>query len=156
MGSCFSLLYFRPMKLPMDIQSILSSKKLRKTAPRKLILDALIDSDHALSSPDMEELFQDMDRVTIYRTLKTFEEKGIVHKIMDDQGVMNYALCEDGCTTHTHHDDHIHFECTQCHKTYCLTDRIDVGQLALPDGFEARELAFKIKGLCDQCTRMEK
>jgi len=134
-----------------DAQALLKTKKLRKTIPRKMILDALFNSDHALSTPVMEELLSELDRVTIYRTLKTFEEHGIVHKIMDDQGVMNYALCSDGCTTHTHDDDHIHFECIQCHKTYCLDDRIDINQLALPKGFVAEKLAFKIKGLCDQC-----
>jgi Fur family ferric uptake transcriptional regulator len=120
--------------------------------PRKMILDTLIEADHALSTPVMEELLEELDRVTIYRTLKTFEENGIVHKIMDDQGVMNYAICEDGCTSHVHDDDHIHFECTQCHKTYCLTDRIDIHKLKLPMGFVAEQSAFKIKGLCDNCN----
>lgn len=121
--------------------------------PRKMILDALIEVDHALSTPLMEEVLGELDRVTIYRTLKTFEENGIVHRIMDDQGVMNYALCHDGCTTHTHEDDHIHFECTQCHKTYCLNDRIDIDRISLPEGFLAEKHAFKIKGLCDQCNQ---
>ncbi|TAH16433.1 MAG: transcriptional repressor, partial [Runella slithyformis] len=35
----------------------------------------------------MEELLPNLyDRVTIYRTLKTFVEKGIVHKVLDEDG----------------------------------------------------------------------
>jgi Fur family ferric uptake transcriptional regulator len=135
-----------------ESMGILNAKKLRKTIPRRRILDALIDADHALSTPAMEEKLRELDRVTIYRTLKTFEEKGIVHKVMDDNGVMNYALCHERCTVHTHDDNHVHFECTKCRKTYCLDERIEMNSISFPIGFVAEELAFKVKGLCNQCN----
>ena len=43
----------------------------------------------------LEKAFPKSDRITMYRTLKTFEEKGILHSIKGEGDEAKYALCND-------------------------------------------------------------
>jgi Fe2+ or Zn2+ uptake regulation protein len=45
-----------------------------------------------LSLSEIENQFENADRITIYRTLKTFEEKGIVHSIQENNTTKISAL----------------------------------------------------------------
>lgn len=55
----------------------LISKNTRPTSMRILVYDYLNIQTAALSLTEIEAYFHKADKVTIYRTLKTFEEKGI-------------------------------------------------------------------------------
>jgi Fe2+ or Zn2+ uptake regulation protein len=70
---------------------------------------------------EIENHFENADRITIYRTLKTFEEKGIVHSIQENT-TTKYKLCEDDCDEKTHKDWHLHFYCKICKQTTCKED----------------------------------
>src|SRR3954462_8922838 len=95
---------------------LLKTFRLRATPSRQEILHLFLNKDYALSHGDIEkEIHNDLDRVTVYRTLKTFLDRGLIHKVLDDEGSLKYALCNDACTnTHGHHHDHVHFKCTEC------------------------------------------
>ncbi|HEY5823807.1 MAG TPA: Fur family transcriptional regulator [Cyclobacteriaceae bacterium] len=130
---------------------ILKDFRLRSTTSRSAILDLFIHNDHALSYSDIEkEVAAAFDRVTVYRTLKTFLDKGVVHKVLDDGGSLKYALCNDHCSSAEHHHDHVHFKCTKCGQTNCL-DEVEVPALKLPKGFQANEINLLIQGLCNKC-----
>jgi Fur family ferric uptake transcriptional regulator len=77
---------------------------------RELVLDILTEQKVAISSSDLEQKFQKSDRVTLYRTLKTFEEKKLIHSIDDGTGAVKYALCKESCQCHPE-DLHVHFFC---------------------------------------------
>ena len=66
------------------------------------------------------------DRVTLYRTIKQFEEKGLIHEVIDTKGQAKYALCVTECTTHEHHDDHLHFHCSQCDRTIGVDGEVNL------------------------------
>src|SRR5262249_16711864 len=101
---------------------LLRQHDLRITGCRKDILELFMHSQAALSQPEVEKEFGDEhDRVTIYRTLASFMEKGLLHKVPDDAGAARYALCS-GCREHEHHDSHIHFKCQACGSTHCLDE----------------------------------
>ena len=51
-----------------------------------------------------------------------FEENGIVHQIEDGTGITKYALCEPGCNCEIEQDLHLHFRCSNCNETVCLTE----------------------------------
>ncbi|MGB8706106.1 MAG: transcriptional repressor, partial [Gillisia sp.] len=91
------------------------------------------------------------DRTTLYRSIKTFEEKGVVHKIDDGTGITKYALCEEGCNCEIENDLHLHFHCTSCHETICLTD-YKIPQISLPKNFKAEDVNLVVKGICDKCN----
>lgn len=130
---------------------LLKSHKLRTTSSRSAILKFFFKQDHALSYSDIEkEVALNFDRVTVYRTLKSFVDKGVIHKVLDDSGSLKYALCNTDCSTIEHHHDHVHFKCLKCNQTSCLND-VEVPPLNLPKGYKVRELNVLIQGICNTC-----
>jgi Fur family ferric uptake transcriptional regulator len=134
-----------------DPGRLLKNFKLRATPSRETILQLFLGQPYALSHGDIEqEMPSDFDRVTVYRTLKTFLDKGIIHKVLDDEGTMKYALCNEACSDTSHHHDHVHFKCTRCGHTQCLDQ--DVPAMRLPRGFKAVEVNILIQGVCEKCS----
>ena len=133
------------------LEHILKHHDLRTTQVRLDILAYFKKNETALSHSDLETHFEKkLDRVTIYRTLNSFLENGILHKVPDDSGVAKYALCKHEGTEHTHDDDHVHFKCKQCDKIECLHD-IEIPKLALPKKYKLVSANLLIEGICATC-----
>src|SRR5690606_41369278 len=65
-----------------DFKELLRENGLKVTSPRLRVLKEITHKEAAISQPDLEKIVgTDIDRVTLYRILSSFEEKGIVHKI---------------------------------------------------------------------------
>jgi Fur family ferric uptake transcriptional regulator len=135
----------------VNVESTLESKGIRPTAMRLLVLDYLLKQTAAVSLNDLETYFHRSDRITLYRTLKTFEEKGLVHKIEDGSGSVKYARCVDDCLTHEHHDLHVHFNCKVCGETFCLP-KSRIPEIPLPEKFRVEEVNLVMKGVCGNCA----
>ena len=130
---------------------LLKKYKLRCTSCRADILSMFFEKKVALSHSDIEENISDQsDRVTIYRTLKTFLDKGILHKVLDDTGTIKYALCKD-CTKEEHNHEHMHFKCIICHRTFCF-DEIEIPKVDLPKGYKMIESNLLVQGICKECN----
>lgn len=129
----------------------LFQKKNNPTAMRLLVLDFLVQQRTAIRLSDIEKGMETADRITIYRTLKTFVEKGLVHIIDDGTGFPKYALCPDDCEPNKHHDLHVHFYCLLCKETFCLPNSV-IPAIALPEKFSTIEINLVVKGICDQCA----
>jgi len=130
---------------------ILRQYKLRETTSRSVILRMFLAKPFALSYSDIEtEISAEFDRVTVYRTLKTFVDKGVVHKVLDDGGSLKYALCNDLCNSAGHHHEHVHFKCTICGQTSCL-EGVNIPEVNLPVGYKANEFNLLIQGKCKKC-----
>lgn len=130
---------------------LLKDFRLRSTPSRQEILHLFLKKEYALSHGDIEkEISNALDRVTVYRTLKTFLDKGLIHKVLDDEGSLKYALCNDACTTAGHHHNHVHFKCTHCGQTNCLN--VEIPAVKLPKGYKAKELNLLIQGVCESCS----
>ncbi len=132
------------------VLSILKTNKLRVTPVRKDLLSMFIESDKALSNQDIEERLQDVDRITLYRTLKAFQEKGIIHRAFDGTDTARYAACSEGCSVHAHNDEHLHFHCSTCDNTFCV-DEILIPKLEMPKGFTAHKTNIVVDGICENC-----
>jgi Fur family ferric uptake transcriptional regulator len=130
---------------------ILKRNGLSVTASRTKILDLFLAAEGALAHADIEKNTDAAyDRVTVYRTLQTFVEKGIVHQIPTTDNSILYALCKQDCEEGHHHDNHVHFVCNQCEKTFCLDDVI-VPEVKLPKGFAPVESSMIVSGVCIDC-----
>jgi Fur family ferric uptake transcriptional regulator len=130
---------------------ILKDYQLRTTTSRSAILNLFIKNSFALSYSDIEhEIASSYDRVTVYRTLKTFLDKGVIHKVLDDEGGLKYALCSAPCSSHEHHHEHVHFKCEKCGQTNCL-ENVVIPEVILPKGYQPRETNLLIQGICDKC-----
>jgi Fur family ferric uptake transcriptional regulator len=134
---------------------VLKERRLRRTSSRSAILGLFLRSARALSYGDLEKnLSATYDRVTVYRTLKTFLDKGVIHKVLDDAGTLKYALCNEDCTLAVHHHDHVHFKCIKCGQTSCL-EGVAIPLIQLPEGFVPGEMSLLIQGECNRCHRLQ-
>ncbi|MBS2214043.1 transcriptional repressor [Carboxylicivirga mesophila] len=86
----------------------LINEKVKSTAMRLLVSEILYKDRNAVSLSDLVLNFERTEKSRLFRTLKTFEEKKIIHHIDDGTGSVKYALCADDCD-HIHEDEHIHF-----------------------------------------------
>ncbi len=133
------------------IEQLLESKDIRVTAMRLLIYKFLSEKQVALTLRGIENAFEKADRTTLYRTIKTFEEKGIVHQIDDGTGITKYALCVQDCNCDIKSDLHLHFHCSNCNETVCLTEH-KIPQIKVPEGFISENINLVVKGICDKCS----
>ena len=133
-------------------KEILKKNGLKFTENRRLILNQFISKEYALSHNDIDCMIaRKLDKVTIYRTLKSFEENGIIHEVVDGSSQIKYALCNsDSCSSDDHHDSHIHFKCNDCDKTYCL-DNVIIPSIKLPSEFQLESQSVFIQGKCEKC-----
>ncbi|MFZ1703097.1 MAG: transcriptional repressor [Saprospiraceae bacterium] len=138
-----------------NLEQILKKHGLRNTPFRTQVLDVFQNNTHALSPSDIEEDLADFDRITLYRTLKSFEEKGIIHKIADHSGVLKYALCESDCNEAHHHDQHVHFHCESCARSFCM-DIVTVPKVTIPEGYSVVSRDMLLKGICKECNQRSK
>jgi Fur family ferric uptake transcriptional regulator len=129
----------------------LTMRNIKPTAMRELVLKVLSEQDKAISLAELEQKFDNADKTTLYRTLKTFEENKLIHSIDDGTGAVKYALCKETCQCHPE-DLHVHFLCTKCQQTYCLTD-ISIPSIALPVNFKLETINMVVKGICSNCDK---
>ena len=134
----------------MKISEQIREKGLKVTQARLNVIKVLANTHLAYAHAELESLFNKMDRVTLYRILKDFEDAGLVHKIIDVEGITRFALCKHSCPDGTHADNHVHFNCQRCHKMYCL-EKIQVPVLKVPRGFNAMGAHILLYGLCNSC-----
>ena len=133
------------------ITGILKRHTLKKTQTRTDVLQLFLSRNYALSHTDIESnLSKSYDRVTLYRTLNSFEDKGITHKVMGEDGIAKFALC-DSCDEHHHSDEHIHFQCNKCKNIYCLDD-VYLPKLNFPNGYKVEDFSIIAKGICKSCN----
>ena len=76
-----------------NIDTILNNRNIKPTSMRELVLKVLSEQKAAISLTDLEQAFEKADRITLYRTLKTFEANKLIHRIDDGSGAIKYALC---------------------------------------------------------------
>lgn len=132
-------------------EKLLRKHNLKVTTPRLSVLSVISEKETATSQPDLEKVLgKSVDRVTLYRVLNAFEEKGILHKIFDLHGTATYALCSDECPEHIHSEDHVHFTCSQCNSVYCLNE-VAIPTIKTPDGFRVDVVGVNAIGVCAQC-----
>jgi Fur family ferric uptake transcriptional regulator len=137
----------------LDPVNILKEHDLKHTRQRVRVLEEIALDTVAISQPELEKkLGKEIDRVTLYRILNTYEDKGILHRIMDMNGTANYAICSSSCSEDHHHDEHVHFNCTTCSKIYCL--EVVVPKLKMPKGFTAKTVNTTAYGTCEKCNAL--
>jgi Fur family transcriptional regulator, ferric uptake regulator len=133
------------------IREILKKNHMSITDSRVQILGLFYSNEGALAHADIEKKTSDaIDRVTIYRTLQTFEEKGLIHSIPTADNSVKYALCKEQCEEGHHHDNHVHFICDECGKTICLDDVL-VPEVKLPKDFQPQQSNMVVNGICGDC-----
>lgn len=133
-----------------QLKSILKSHHLRITDCRLDVIQLFLNEKGALSQGDLETRFKQYDRVTLYRTLHSFLDSGILHKIPNENGTATYGLCHHTCTPDQHVHNHIHFKCNTCGQIECLDDKA-VPAVVLPAGYVIEGVNLIVDGICADC-----
>jgi Fur family ferric uptake transcriptional regulator len=120
----------------------------RKTPFRTRILEIFQLNDFALTLEDIEVSLEKFDRITLYRTLKLFQDHGVIH-VVNNGNVKKYALCKEACSPEKHHHHHIHFTCDMCQQTKCIESK--PFEISL-EGYEIKELEVNVNGFCKNCA----
>lgn len=125
----------------------LSRHAVRRTPVRHAVLGILLRSPFALGQAEIEQqLLLASDRITLYRTLRTFEEKGLIHRVLDHSETVRYAACAGPAAVASH----VHFKCTACEHIYCLR-QVAVPAVVLPGQYRAVRGDYLLLGVCDRC-----
>ena len=140
------------LSIDSAVLGTLKRNKLSVTESRRKILQLFLEQTGALAHGDIEKRAgEKFDRVTVYRTLQTFVDKGIIHTIPSADNAIRYALCKEQCSEGHHHDHHVHFICNSCHKTFCLDDVV-TPDIKLPRGYSASHVEVVAEGICGSCS----
>lgn len=131
------------------IEMMMKEWGIRPTPVRVLVLKELLESGRPMSALELETSLQTVDRSSITRTLSVFSESHLIHQISDGSGAMRYEVCTDKASE-IHNDEHAHFHCRKCGKTYCLPElRLKIPKI--PAGYEAEDISYVITGICPKC-----
>ena len=132
------------------VSHLLSDFGLSETIIRREVLSLLWGEGVALSQKEIEAgLSVSTDRVTLYRNLKLFTEKGVLHKIVLDEETHKYKLAGE-----FRRSDHAHFYCKRCRKLLCMPG-VDVDTSRLPSDFQVYSTRLVIEGICDHCAKTQ-
>ena len=133
------------------VVEILQQHQVKNTSLRHAVLSELMQSESGLSHQDLSKsLPLDFDRVTLFRTLNAFEEAGILHKVMDLNGVAKYAFT---AAAEREEESHAHFLCLKCDGIFCLDYVFELDKIPVPRGFQKTGLSIQVKGLCAACRK---
>ena len=131
-----------------NFEDILRKNGLRVTNPRKRIFTILSGASSPLSHYDIYTRCTDIDRASVYRSIDTLLEIGIV-KVVYIGWKKLYELT-DLFSPHHHH-----LRCTSCGKiSHVSSDLFEkvIEDLANEQDFLITSHHFEIEGLCSQCN----
>jgi Fur family transcriptional regulator, ferric uptake regulator len=133
-------------------QNFASSKGLKSTRQRDMILDCFLSCDQHLSTEELylklKESMPGIGFATVYRTLKLFAESGIAREIQFGDGQTRYEHLHAG----EHHD---HLVCTRCGAIMEFeNETIEKlqSEVAKSHGFTITNHKLELYGICAKCN----
>ncbi|MEM9547865.1 MAG: transcriptional repressor [Bacteroidota bacterium] len=121
---------------------------VRKTKSVKLILEAVENSNQALSVVELVKRFENnMNKTTVYRILERLEEEKVLHSFTGQNGLKWVAKYQDYFSSEKTHI-HPHFQCQNCGKSECLAINIPIPNV--PD-YHIDSANLILSGHCSSC-----
>ncbi len=123
------------------------------THQRQVVYESLAAMpEHHHPSPEeifekVKQLIPSISQATVYKTLHTFVEHGILRELSPHHGSLRVDL-----NTNAHH----HLICTSCKEVMDIEDEdLDPVKLRrkLPKGFHVERVAVEIQGVCEKCSK---
>ena len=133
---------------------ILKKNTLKRTPVRVGVLAILGGAAAPLDVVDiLKRLPALTEPVTVYRTLNTFIEKKLIHRVRGEDRSWRYAL---GDRKSTAEHQHAHFVCDGCGKVECVDDvKIPPKVLAAVEpgpGYQINYPEVLLHGTCPKCS----
>lgn len=134
-----------------DIVKILEEKNIQASYQRLKILELLMkDRCH----PSVDDIYKKLlpeiptlSKTTVYNTLKTFTDKGIVSMVTTEDDEIRYDYSES---------PHLHFKCKKCGTLYDIFHDCSVLKQKEIDGHIIDEHYFYFRGICKNCRKKER
>ena len=139
------------MNKQLEFREICRQHGLAVTHQRQVIFKALAKSPDHPTPEDVygrvKETVPSMSLATVYKTLHTFVEHGILRELSPLHGSLRVDW-----KTGPHH----HLVCTRCKKVMDIEDeeldRIEIRK-KLPRGFKVERVAVEVRGICRECVQ---
>lgn len=127
--------------------------KLKSSTRRELILETLAEMGRHITAEELLRAVRDRDArigaATVYRTLRVFQESGIVIERRFEGGATRFELVGD------HHD---HLICTVCGTIVEFEDEAierEQARVASAHGFELHSHRHEMYGVCAACRKAQ-
>jgi len=133
-----------------SFSKILKDNNLKITHPRKVVFETLLERKTALTIKEITKACHDVDRTSIYRTLQTFQQIGIIN-IINVGWKKQYELI-DVFLPHHHH-----LICLKCHNKKSIHDEtleVYIKELCKNNHFQTTKHYFEIEGFCKNCQKI--
>jgi Fur family transcriptional regulator, peroxide stress response regulator len=131
-----------------EIKNILSKNGIKPSLHRMKILDYML---RMKNHPTVDTIYKDisddiptLSKTTVYNTLKTFQESGVVQAITIEDNEVKYDATVD---------KHAHFKCGRCGQLYDLSMDTKVLHLKSVNGHLINESQLYFKGICKSCQK---
>lgn len=131
--------------------SMLERRGIKCTANRIIVLDALLDEGRPMSMKELEEAIATLDKSSIFRCLTLMKENHLLHVLDGGPEGVRYEVCHhDHSDGEEDSDQHVHFHCLKCGRTFCFED-ILIPHVSVPGDYQVEHLEYTIKGICPDC-----
>ena len=136
-----------------DVAALLAARGQRYTASRQLVVEVLAAAERPLSLAEIVERCPRLALSSTYRNLGILEERGVVRRILDGDGVAHFELSE-AITGHHHHA--VCRSCGQMQRVR-LPAAIEQGldalgqRLSQGGDFQLSEHRVELIGVCGRC-----
>ena len=135
---------------------LISHYGFKVTPARVAVLSLLNEIPHPISADEIAEQIKPkpIDRVTIYRTIQSLLEVGLIREVNLRHGHVDYELAHE-------EDDHHHLVCVSCGLVEdfeeCSGDKLAKSVLKQSKQFSSiHEHAIELFGTCKKCARKKK
>lgn len=134
-----------------ELAALLASHQLRVTEQRIIVLDAMMHERNDVTAQALYARLRTqhpkLGLATVYRTLATLADAGVLDRLHHDDSGTCYRYCEPG--------HHHHLVCRTCHAVVELRDcDLDTWatRVGRKHGFKNVEHAVELEGTCGQCS----
>ena len=127
--------------------NLLKAAGYKKTIHRETLVRFFLVNPGPLTSEDIQKRTKGLDKVTIYRSLASFESAGLLRKIDFGDGLLRYEL-------NLNDDEHHHHViCTQCGRVDVIDhcEASPVSHIEAQTGYRSIRHSLEFFGLCPQC-----
>ena len=142
---------YKTERRKMSSYEVLHASGLRRTKARETVLKLLSEARSPLSHqeiatrPEADEL----DRVTLYRTLATLQRAGLVHRVQGTDGSWRFCFHTQEQTACP--GNHPHFLCLRCGQMDCLTGQ-SLPRVSVQKGARVIGKQLVVYGHCIKCA----
>lgn len=131
------------------LTEMLQAKGIRPSAQRIGVLGIVANSHRHPSAEDiysnLSKLYLSLSRTTVYNSLKTLTEKGLLRELEIESGCSRYDMAQQPA--------HSHFICRRCSRIYGMPMPGNLAEWMSPR-FDIDSVDVTFRGLCPDCIKL--